>query len=249
MLLLGNCLEEMNKIDTGSVDLILVDLPYGTSACSWDIVIPMDALWEHYNRVLKDNGTVVLFGSEPFSSLVRSSNLKMYKYDWKWVKPQGANFLNAKYQPLKNYEDIMVFSKGAASFSKRGFNMEYNPQMEEGTPYRLVSGKQRNVVGNSTVRSEIQSVVTENEGTRYPKAILEFTPDKDKYHPTQKPVALLKYLIETYTSKGALVLDSCMGSGSTGVACKELGREFIGIEMNEEYYNVAVKRLEELWYL
>ena len=214
----------MDKIDTGSVDLILVDLPYGTSACSWDIVIPMDALWEHYNRVLKDNGTVVLFGSEPFSSL-------------------------AKYQPLKNYEDIMVFSKGAASFSKRGFNMEYNPQMEEGTPYRLVSGKQRSVTGNSTVRSEIQAVVTENEGTRYPKAILEFTPDKDKYHPTQKPVALLKYLIETYTSKGALVLDSCMGSGSTGVACKELGRKFIGIEMNEEYYNIALNRLEELWYL
>lgn len=248
LLLLGDCLEELNKVKDASVDLILVDLPYGTSACTWDVVIPLDALWEQYKRVLKTNGTVVLFGSEPFSSLVRISNLEMYKYDWKWVKPRGANFLNANYQPMKNYEDIMVFSRGASSYTKDGVNMVYNPQMGVGKPYKQLSGKQKSTKNNATVRAEIKSVVTDNEGTRYPKSTLEFGFDKEKYHPTQKPVALLKYLIETYTEKGALVLDSCMGSGSTGVACKEVGREFIGIEKNEDYYNIAKQRLDELWY-
>lgn len=249
MLLNGNCLEEMNKVADESVDLILTDLPYGTSACSWDSMIPLDALWEHYKRVLKPDGVVILFGSEPFSSLVRCSNLEMYKYDWKWVKPRGANFLNVKYQPLKNYEDIMVFSKAASSFSKGGLNMVYNPQMDEGVPYVHYSGRQKNTKNNATVRSEIKSVLTQNEGVRYPKAILEYNFDKEKFHPTQKPVALLSYLIETYTNVGGLVLDSCMGSGSTGVACKQTGRDFIGIELNEDYFNIAKERIDALWML
>lgn len=249
LLLQGDCLEKMEEIEDGVVDLILTDLPYGTSACSWDSMIPLDKLWLEYKRVLKPNGVVVLFGSEPFSSLVRSSNLEMYKYDWKWLKPRGANFLNSKYQPLKNYEDIMVFSTGAASFSKRGVNMVYNPQMSEGSAYSITAGKQKNEVGNSTVRSKIKQVVTENEGVRYPKAVLEFGFDNEKFHPTQKPVALLEYLIKTYTNEGSLVLDSCMGSGSTGVACKLSGRQFIGVELNEEYYEIAKKRIEELWCL
>lgn len=243
LLLQGDCLNEMSKVLDSSVDLILVDLPYGTSACSWDVVIPMEKLWEQYLRVLKPNGTVVLFGSEPFSSLVRSSNLEMYKYDWKWVKPRGANFLNAKYQPMKNYEDIMVFSRCPASYSRSRDSMVYNPIMSVGEPYKLRSGKQRLEKNNSTVRSSIKSVVTDNKGLRYPKATLEFKSDKDKLHPTQKPIDLLEYLIQTYTVEGMVVLDSCMGSGSTGVACKNLNRSFIGIELDEGYFEIAKQRI------
>lgn len=173
----GDCLDLMPTVEEHSVDLILCDLPYGTSACSWDSVIPMDKLWEQYLRILNPTGTVVLFGSEPFSSVVRTSNLAMYKYDWKWVKPRGANFLNVKYQPSKNYEDIMVFSNCAASYSKKGNNMEYNPIMTEGTPYVSKSGKQKQDKNNSTVRSKIESVTTVNIGQRYPKALIEFKPD------------------------------------------------------------------------
>lgn len=243
LLLQGDCLDEMSKVLDSSVDLILVDLPYGTSACSWDVVIPMEKLWEQYLRVLKPSGTVVLFGSEPFSSLVRSSNLEMYKYDWKWVKPRGANFLNAKYQPMKNYEDIMVFSRCPASYSRSRNSMVYYPIMGVGEPYKLMSGKQKLEKNNSTVRSSIKSVVTDNKGLRYPKATLEFKSDKDKLHPTQKPVDLLEYLIRTYTVEGMVVLDSCMGSGSTGVACKNLSRSFIGIELNEDYFDIAKQRI------
>ena len=243
LLLQGDCLDEMSKVLDSSVDLILVDLPYGTSACSWDVVIPMEKLWEQYLRVLKPSGTVVLFGSEPFSSLVRSSNLEMYKYDWKWVKPRGANFLNAKYQPMKNYEDIMVFSRCPASYSRSRDSMVYYPIMGVGEPYKLMSGKQKLEKNNSTVRSSIKSVVTDNKGLRYPKATLEFKSDKDKLHPTQKPVDLLEYLIRTYTVEGMVVLDSCMGSGSTGVACKNLNRSFIGIELDEGYFEIAKQRI------
>ena len=243
LLLQGDCLNEMSKVLDSSVDLILVDLPYGTSACSWDVVIPMEKLWEQYLRLLKPNGTVVLFGSEPFSSLVRSSNLEMYKYDWKWVKPRGANFLNARYQPMKNYEDIMVFSRCPASYSRSRDSMVYNPIMGVGEPYKLRSGKQKLEKNNSTVRSSIKSVVTDNKGLRYPKATLEFKSDKDKLHPTQKPVDLLEYLIRTYTVEGMVVLDSCMGSGSTGVACKNLNRSFIGIELDVGYFDIAKQRI------
>lgn len=243
LLLQGDCLNEMSKVLDSSVDLILVDLPYGTSACSWDVVIPMEKLWEQYLRVLKPKGTVVLFGSEPFSSLLRSSNLEMYKYDWKWVKPRGANFLNAKYQPMKNYEDIMVFSRCPASYSRSRDSMVYNPIMGVGEPYKLMSGKQKLEKNNSTVRSSIKSVVTDNKGLRYPKATLEFKSDKDKLHPTQKPVDLLEYLIRTYTVEGMVVLDSCMGSGSTGVACKNLNRSFIGIELDESCFEIAKQRI------
>lgn len=238
LLLQGDCLNEMSKIYDNSVDL-----PYGTSACNWDIVIPMDKLWEQYLRVLKPKGTVVLFGSEPFSSLVRSSNLEMYKYDWKWVKPRGANFLNAKYQPMKNYEDIMIFSRCPASYSRSRDSMVYYPIMGVGEPYKLMSGKQKLEKNNSTVRSSIKSVVTDNKGLRYPKATLEFKSDKDKLHPTQKPVDLLEYLIRTYTVEGMVVLDSCMGSGSTGVACKNLNRSFIGIELDEGCFEIAKQRI------
>lgn len=242
----GDCLELMKDIEDESVDLILCDLPYGTSACKWDSVIPFEPMWEQYKRIIKPVGAIVLFGSEPFSSALRMSNLDMYKYDWKWEKPSGANFLNFKYQPAKVHEDIMVFGKSATSYSKKG-NMTYNPQMSEGKPYNQLSGQQRSdngLVSGSTVRSPIKQVVTKNEGTRYPRSIIKFVLDKDKLHPTQKPVALLEYLIKTYTDENALVVDNCMGSGSTGVAALNTNRNFIGFELDEEYFEIAKERIE-----
>ena len=246
MLFHGDCLEIMKNIEDESIDMILCDLPYGTSACKWDSVIPFEPLWKQYIRIIKPFGAIVLFGSEPFSSALRLSNLDMYKYDWKWEKPNGANFLNFKYQPAKVHEDIMVFGKSATSYSKNG-NMIYNPQMTEGTPYNQKSGQQRQDNGHvlgSTVRSSIKQVYTENNGTRYPRSIQRFPLDKDKLHPTQKPVALLEYLIKTYTNEGNIVLDNCMGSGSTGVACINTNRRFIGIELDENYFNIAKERIE-----
>lgn len=240
----SDCLEIMKDISDESIDLILCDLPYGTSACKWDIVIPFDKLWEQYTRIIKNNGAIVLFGSEPFSSFCRISNLQMYKYDWKWEKPSGANFLNFKYQPAKVHEDIMVFAKMAASYSKNG-NMKYIPQMEIGTPYIQKNGKQKLEYGNSSVRTPIRQVVTKNNGTRYPRSIQKFSLDKEKLHPTQKPVALLEYLIKTYTNENDLILDNCMGSGSTGIACINTNRNFIGIELNKEYFEIAQNRIEK----
>ena len=191
-----DCLIGMKEIPDKSIDMILCDPPYGTSANKWDSVIDFQELWKEYERIIKDDGAIVLFGSEPFSSQLRLSNLKLYKYDWKWEKPSGANFLNFKYQPAKVYEDIMVFGKMATSYSKKG-NMKYFPQMESGKPYTQKSGKQKNDYSNSTVRSPIEQVVTKNDGERYPRAIQKFNKDKEKLHSTQKPVALIEYLIKT----------------------------------------------------
>lgn len=240
----GDCIEIMKNIPDKSVDMILCDLPYGTSACKWDVIIPFDLLWKQYDRIIKDNGAIVLFGNEPFSSKLRLSNIDMYKYDWKWEKPSGANFLNFKYQPAKVHEDIMVFGKMAVSYSKKG-NLFYNPQMEVGKPYQQKSGKQKNEYGNSTVRTPIKQVITDNDGVRYPRSIQKFSLDKEKLHPTQKPIALLEYLIKTYTNEGEIVLDNCMGSGSTGVACLRTNRKFIGIELDSNYYNIAKERLKK----
>lgn len=233
----------MKEIPDCSVDMILCDLPYGTSACKWDNVIPFEPMWQQYERIIKDTGAIVLFGNEPFSSALRLSNLKLYKYDWKWEKPSGANFLNFKYQPAKVHEDIMVFGKMATSYSKKG-NMLYKPQMEDGTPYNQKSGRQKNERNNSTVRSPIEQVQTINNGTRYPRSIQKFTLDKDKLHPTQKPVALLEYLIKTYTNENDLVLDCCMGSGSTCVAAINTNRRYIGFELDEKYFQIAKERIE-----
>lgn len=240
----GDCLQVMDKLIAKGVvvDAIITDPPYGTTACKWDSVIPFDEMWERLNKLIKPNGAIVLFGSEPFSSLLRVSNLNMYKYDWKWEKSSGANFLNFKYQPAKVHEDILVFGKMATSYSKNG-NMEYNPQMEEGKPYSQKSGKQKTLNANTSVRSEIKQVVTKNKGERYPRSIQKFNQDKEKLHPTQKPVALMEYLIKTYTNEGELVFDFTMGSGTTGVACKNLGRKFIGIELDEKYFDIAKERI------
>ena len=241
----GDCLEVMEKliVEGVKVDAIITDPPYGTSACKWDSCIDLKAMWDVISKLIKDDGAIVLFGSEPFSSILRTSNIKLYKYDWKWEKPSGANFLNFKYQPAKVYEDICVFGKSATSFSKKG-NMKYNPQMEKGSPYEQKSGKQKQDYGNSTVRTPIKQVITVNNGERFPRAIQKFALDKCKLHPTQKPVALMEYLVKTYTDEKETVLDFTMGSGTTGVACKLLYRNFIGIELDKKYFKIAKERIE-----
>ena len=229
----GDCLDVMGgNIPDKSVDMILCDLPYGTTQCSWDTIIPFEPLWEQYKRVIKDNCAIVLFGSEPFSTLLRLSNLKQFRYDWIWEKEQGANFMLCKYQPYKVHEIISVFSK------KRH---KYFPQMTLGKPYVSGKGTSGDITGN------VQKVQTVNMGQRYPRSVQRFNTDKSEgsFHPTQKPVALLEYLIKTYTNEGEVVLDNCMGSGSTGVACIGTNRKFIGIEKDEKIFDIAKKRIEE----
>lgn len=240
----GDCLVEMATIEDKSVDMILCDLPYGTTVCTWDSVIPFDTLWAHYIRIIKDCGAVVLFGDEPLSSMLRLSNTNMYKYDWYWRKSRPSGFTNAKLKPLKDIETISVFSKGmTANGSKR--NMLYTPQGLDDCnitwrrPKTYLDGDRG--VNPQRKNSKLTRVI---EKTGYPRQILDFpNPNKDVLHPTQKPVALLEYLIRTYTLEGGMVLDNCMGSGSTGVACLNTGRNFIGIEKDDKYFAVASERI------
>ena len=221
----GDCLELMNSITDGSIDMILCDLPYGTTACKWDTVIPFEPLWAHYKRVIKPNGAIVLFGSQPFTSALIMSNIKMFKYCWIWEKEQGVNFLMAKKAPMKVHEDICIFGGNA-----------YSPQMTTGKPYLSGKGNSGEVTGN------IKKIQTKNNGTRYPRSVIKINRETG-IHPTQKPVALLEYLIKTYTNEGETILDNCMGSGSTGVAAKNLNRKFIGIEKDDNYFNIASERI------
>lgn len=238
----GDCLVLMNDIADKSVDMILCDLPYGTTKCSWDVVIPFDELWNQYNRIIKENGTIVLFGSEPFSSMLRQSNLKHYKYDLYWVKEKPTNFMQLKRRFGKLTENICVFYKRQCT---------YNPQMvkHEG---KLVTNKpsERNAKFRSVVASNSPSqkiMPYKDTGYRYPCDLLKFNREKlgSTLHPTQKPVALLEYLIKTYTNPGETVLDNCMGSGSTGVACVNTGRRFVGIELEQKYFDIAVQRISD----
>ena len=312
----GDCLELMKHIPDGSVDLILTDPPYGTTACKWDSVIPFESMWVELKRIIKSNGVIVLFASQPFTTKLIHSNMEMFRYLWVWEKEQGVNFLSANKQPMKVHEDIIIFytdlggQRGAASeynpirdylknerklaglTAKKAKNIlgntmgghyftngvqfcipteenykklqstgffslsyselkrwcdelelniktpTYNPQMTIGVPY--VSGG-----GNSgEVTSGVQKIQTKNTGTRYPRSIQKFKRETG-LHPTQKPVALLEYLIKTYTQESETVLDFTMGSGSTGVACVNTGRKFIGIEMDDNYFNIAKKRIQE----
>ena len=232
----GDCLELMKTIDDKSVDMILCDLPYGcTDARNWDNVIPFKPLWEQYNRIVKDNGAVVLFGIEPFSSELRVSNLKNYRYDYVWKKNAVTGFLNANRMPLRSHEMISVFYKKLP---------QYNKQMRCGFKPYSKTGKGAESDLYETNNKGVTS--TSVNGERYPISILEFScvNEKDRIHPTQKPVALLEYLIRTYTNEYDIVLDNCMGSGSTGVACKTLNRGFIGIEKDDNYFNIAKNRIE-----
>lgn len=229
---LGDCLDIMKFILDKTIDLVLADLPYGTTACKWDTIIPFEPLWEQYKRIIKDNGVIVLTASQPFTSALVMSNIKMFKYEWIWEKHQGTNPMSARVSPLKSHENILVFSKNRTI---------YNPQMSIGNPYTGFSS----IKTQSEVYGGGRSIHRENkEGTRFPKTILRFTKDKGKrLHPTQKPVALFEYLIKTYTDEEDLVLDNCIGSGTTCVACKNLNRQFIGIEKEIVYYDIARKRL------
>ena len=226
----GDCLEVMKDIPDKSVDMILCDLPYGTTRNKWDTVIDLDLLWSQYERIIKDNGAIVLFAQVPFNIVLGYSNLKLLKYEWIWEKEQGTGHLNAKKMPLKSHENIMVFYKKPPT---------YNPQMREGKPYTCKSGDWSSNYGAQV------NVLTVNNGERYPITVLKFNRNKQKLHPTQKPVELLEYLIKTYTNEGELVLDNCMGSGSTGVACVNTGRKFIGIEIDKKYFDISKQRIEE----
>jgi len=238
-----DCFNVFQEIKENSIDFILADPPYGTSACKWDSIIPLKPMWIELQRIIKENKPIILFGSEPFSSYLRTSNIDWFKYDWIWEKQKGSNFLNYKYQPSKNYEIISVFSKGATSFVKNNINCPYNPQMVEGTPYKIKQGKGGDAVVREGSRTG-KNIITKNNGTRYPNAIQKFNSDKEKLHPTQKPIALLEYFIKTYTKENDIVLDFTMGSGSTGVACKNVNRRFIGIEKDKQYFKIAKERID-----
>ena len=233
-LIKGDCLVEMQSIHDKSIDMVLCDLPYGTTACKWDNVIPFEPLWAQYKRIVKDNGAIVLFGTEPFSSSLRMSNIKSYKYDWIWNKKNSGSGLLAKKQPLKICEIVSVFSFGTHN---------YYPQM--------IEGKMRNKKSygskEGSVTGEIKAGDDKFNNLYFPKNIIEFSNanQNGKEHPTQKPVELLEYLIKTYTNEGETVLDNTMGSGTTGVACVNTNRNFIGIEMNEAYFEIAKKRIIE----
>jgi site-specific DNA-methyltransferase (adenine-specific) len=236
-LVLGDCLDEMKNIDDKSIDMVLCDLPYGTTNCAWDVVIPFDKLWEQYNRIIKDNGAIVLFAAEPFSSILVCSNLEMFKYQWVWNKiNKFSGHLNCKKQPLRQTERICVFSKNQT---------KYYPQMDKGIAYKAISSGTK----SKNYREQKNNIVTENTGTRYPKDILNIEGDErgtvGRIHPTQKPVLLLEYLIKTYTDEGDIILDNTMGSGSTGVACVNTGRNFIGMEKEKDYFVIAKNRIDE----
>ena len=231
-LMRGDCLHMMKRLEDGSVDLVLCDLPYGITACKWDSVIPFDELWAAYRRILKPNGAVVLTASQPFTSALVMSNPKWFKYEWVWQKNASTGFLHAKHQPLRNHENVCVFYKKLPT---------YNPQFTDGEPYTRKGGAHGENYGEQ-VQVRVRGV-TVYEGVRYPKSVLEFNTATHTQHPTQKPVARMEYMIRTYTNEGDTVLDNCMGSGTTGVAAKLLHRNFIGIELSQEYFDVAKARI------
>jgi len=228
-----DCLNAMKDIPANSIDMILCDLPYGTTKNKWDSIIPLDKLWEQYKRIIKENGAIVLFSQMPFTVKLIESNYKDFKYEWIWEKEQGTGHLNAKKMPLKIHENILIFYKKLPM---------YNPQWEWSKPYIATYSTH-----SSNYGKQKDNVTTISDGRRYPKDIIKIKrKSTDKHlHPTQKPVDLLKYLISTYTKEKEMVLDNCMGSGSTGVACKELNRNFIGIEIDKNYFEIAKERIGE----
>lgn len=231
-LIKGDCLEKMKEIEDKSVDMILCDLPYGTTACKWDTIIPFEPLWEQYERIIKGDGAIVLFGSQPFTTMLISSNFKNFKYNLIWEKPQGVDPFMAKIRPLNNIEEILIFSKG---------KIKYNPQLVIGKPYHVIRDKKPRL--KETNNSIMVQTETKNEGTRLPTRVLKFKQNKG-LHPTQKPVELLGYLIKTYTDENEVVLDNTFGSCSTGVACMNTNRSFIGVELSSEYFEIGVERIK-----
>ena len=227
----GDCLEWMKEIPDGSVDMVLADPPYGTTACKWDTVIDLPLMWEQLRRIIKPNGAIVMTACQPFTSALVMSNPRMFKYDWCWQKPKGTGHLNAKKMPMRDKEDILVFYLKQPT---------YRPQVSTGGAFGKKTGSKQQS-GTTRKHGGQRSV---NCGTRQPKQVLKFdTVGRGGFHPTQKPVALMEYLVRTYTHEGETVLDFTMGCGTTGVAAKNLGRKFIGIELDQGYFDIAVKRI------
>ena len=226
----GDCLERMKEIESGSVEMILTDPPYGTTACKWDSIIPLEPMWEQLKRIIKPNGAIVMTASQPFTTTLISSNMKMFKYCWVWSKKTSANALNAKIQPLKVHEDIVVFGG------------VYKPIMTKGKARMKGGKKDTGCNSGGSITNKAKSLYKMSD-EYYPKSILDIKTERG-LHPTQKPVALMEYLIKTYTNEGETVLDFTMGSGTTGVAAKNLNRDFIGIELDETYFNIAKERIE-----
>jgi len=240
----GDCLECMKMLDDKSVDMILCDLPYGVTANKWDFRIPLDALWEQYERIITNNGAILLFGTEPFSSFLRMSNIRRFKYDWIWEKPSGLGFQHARNMPLKRHEIISVFSKAPIGHKSLlgDRRMKYFPQgVNEHSGNKIVDSKKH---GNCLGPRPNQVGREYEASSNYPVSVLKFKRDAG-LHPTQKPVPLLEYLVKTYTNEGDIVLDNCMGSGSTGVACVHTNRQFIGMELDPHYFEIASKRINE----
>lgn len=234
-LMKGDCMELMKEIPDGSIDMILCDLPYGKTDCKWDSVIPFASLWEQYSRIIKANGAVVLFGSQPFTSKLVMSNIRGYKHHWVWVKNRGTGFQVAKYRPMMATEDII-------SFTANGERINYHPQMVKlEKPYFSRNASSSNGTNPLAHFNRGWKIVVE----KHPLNIIQCAKEAKPIHPTQKPVALLEYLIKTYTNEGDTVLDNCMGSGSTGIACINTNRRFIGIELDEKYFEIAKNRISE----
>lgn len=233
----GDCLDLMKEIPDNSVDMIFCDLPYGTTRCKWDKAIQLDVLWNQYKRIIKSNGAVLLFGKQPFTTDLINSNRKWYRYSWVWLKNIANGYLNAKVMPLQVMEDITVFYRHKPI---------YNPQIEKGFERKTSKASSKRKCKAAEVYNKAICIKDYDSTERYPINVLYFESDKHKtcLHPTQKPVALLEYLVKTYTDIGGVVLDNCMGSGSTGVACKKLDRNFIGIELEEKYFDIAKKRID-----
>ena len=234
----ADCFDVFPFIEDKSIDAIICDLPYGTTACKWDSVIPFEPLWKHYERVIKNNGAIVLTASQPFTSALVMSKPKMFKYEWIWEKSKASNFLLAKKQPLKAHENVLVFANGTPN---------YYPQKTQGKPYYRggVKEKHDNPEVSNNIPNYHSHIRKSEDGMRLPRSVQYFTTAEfdGKFHPTQKPIALFEYLVNTYTNEGETVLDNCMGSGTTGLACLKTNRQFIGIEKEKQYYDVAVRRL------
>jgi len=228
----GMCL-----IPNESIDMILCDLPYGTTACKWDLIIPFESLWNQYERIIKDKGVIALFGSQPFSSLLVASNIKLFRHEWIWNKDKSGNFMNCKFEPMKTHEHILIFGKVKGT---------YNPIMELRDEKNKRNNKPR--LNTSNIISTQEFYTKESKGNddyKYPTSVKYFNSVRKGKHPTQKPVELLEYLIKTYTNKGEIILDNCMGSGTTAIACINTNRNYIGFENDNTYYELANKRIEE----
>lgn len=236
-----DCLEGMKEIPDKSVDMILCDLPYGTTACKWDTIIPFEPLWEQYERVIKDNGAIVLFGTEPFSSSLRLSNLKWFKYDWIWDKVSVVGFVNAKRMPLRSIENISIFYKSPPTYNPQGI-VKITPKEQKNSQTHTSKQTEK---GKSTLFSTRFKKTYIQEYTNYPRQIITI-PRQKGIHPTQKPVPLFEYLIRTYTIEGETVLDNCMGSGTTAIACINTNRNYIGFELDTGYFNIANERIEKV---